>query len=397
MLTTYTYYLERMECAKPRNETRKACYCPSGYHGWRCSEPTPRKCKIDIVEPNMKAGCPDEKDSDDYVYSIKGYDPCHEVDLAADELKIKYQMTCKDVDENQKVINGGHPEGLGYNYSEVVGIDKSNLKDFEYVVVNPETGLKLREEPDHDFVFDFRDFMYMSHIDRWRDKVLDAEVAAGLKNGTLRVKWDNILASDAKNASKYVVAGRVFWEANLFYPNTTTFVTSGFFAQKGYEEPRLDSISGTDAKGIVLGIIAALIVIVVVVLCYKRHQKRKEEERKERIDHRSPPRRAEASPSRSTERQAEVLRAEERLLQEAAASQMNQQQQESMRKQQFLQAEEQLVQQDMINQMNQQRQDVANRMSQEQHMARDIYGAPHIPGGSASTPTRGPGPLSDQS
>lgn len=72
-LTTYPYYLGRFECQAPENVTLKACYCPAGYFGWKCEEEQRRKCKIDVLSPNMSAGC-DGEDSQEYVYSIKGYD-----------------------------------------------------------------------------------------------------------------------------------------------------------------------------------------------------------------------------------------------------------------------------------------------------------------------------------
>ena len=79
-MTTYPYFKERVECEEPKIETKEACYCPSGYHGQFCSEQKDLKCKIDLLKPDMKSGC-NGVDSDDFVYSIKGYDICHEFDL----------------------------------------------------------------------------------------------------------------------------------------------------------------------------------------------------------------------------------------------------------------------------------------------------------------------------
>ena len=90
----------------PKIETKEVCYCPAGYHGWRCTEQKDLKCKIDLIKPNLKAGC-NGTDSDEFVYSIKGYDACHEIDLEQD-FEIEYNVTCRGVDDNEKAVVGGH-------------------------------------------------------------------------------------------------------------------------------------------------------------------------------------------------------------------------------------------------------------------------------------------------
>ena len=64
------------------------------------------------MKPDLKAGCTGS-DSDEFVYSIKGFDACHEIDLEAD-FDIEYNLTCRGVDDDEKVVLGGHKEGLGY-------------------------------------------------------------------------------------------------------------------------------------------------------------------------------------------------------------------------------------------------------------------------------------------
>lgn len=189
----------------------------------------------------MSAGC-NGTDSDEYVYSIKGYDPCHEIDFSKQH-NLEYNLTCKDVDDDGKVIIGGHPEGLGYEYSNLMSISNSSLqklKPFNYTVVNKYTNMSLLENADIDFVFDVRDFKYMSHIERYTKKITDPEIAAGLKTDTIEIDWQRMLDKDEAKESKYVVAGRIFWEANLFKPNLTSYTASGFFAQKGYVEPKME-------------------------------------------------------------------------------------------------------------------------------------------------------------
>lgn len=66
----------------------------------------------------MAQGCAGE-DSFDYVYSIKGFDPCFEFDFF-EEYKLKYKLMCYHTNRRGEVIRGGHPEKIGFNYSNVI-------------------------------------------------------------------------------------------------------------------------------------------------------------------------------------------------------------------------------------------------------------------------------------
>lgn len=180
-----------MECKKePRIEVKEVCYCPAGYHGWRCNESKDLKCKIDILKPNMKAGC-NGTDSNDFVYSIKGYEACHEIDLDKD-FEIEFNITCRGVDDNEQVVLGGHQEGIGYKYSDVVEVDNSTLKPFAYSTRNKWTNTTIFGEFDLDFSFDVRDFKYLSHMKRFSQKITDPDLAAGLKTGKLTINLQGI-------------------------------------------------------------------------------------------------------------------------------------------------------------------------------------------------------------
>ena len=181
-ITTYPYYQQRMECRDPYEETQEACYCAAGWNNWKCDNELPRKCKTDILKPDMAGGCPGAVDSDEYVYSIKGYDPCHEMDFNQ-PYEIEYNVTCRDVDDRGRVIAKGHQEGLGYEYLDLVSVDTTNLKPFDYKFVNNKTGLRMIDNPDMDFVFDFRDFKYLSHTKRHQQKITDPEIMGGVKTG----------------------------------------------------------------------------------------------------------------------------------------------------------------------------------------------------------------------
>lgn len=123
------------------------------------------KCKSEILSPNMRGGC-SEPDSDDYVHSIKGFDPCHEMDFSQ-PFNIEFNLTCKDVDEDDRVIKGGHPEGLGYAYSNLISVNNETVVPFNYTYESPDVKLNGYEKFDMDFVFDIRDFKYLSNFKRF--------------------------------------------------------------------------------------------------------------------------------------------------------------------------------------------------------------------------------------
>lgn len=114
----------------------------------------------------MKAGCKGSVDGDDFVYSIKGYDACHEMDLYS-QYEIEFNLTCRGVDSQEKAIIGGHQEGIGYEYNELLSIDNSTIEPFDYATRNPYTNTSIFGEVDLDFSFDIRDFKYLSQMKRF--------------------------------------------------------------------------------------------------------------------------------------------------------------------------------------------------------------------------------------
>lgn len=93
------------------------------------------------------------------------------------------------MDEEGKVILGGHKEGLGYAYHNLYSINNMKLKPFNYSVVNKETNMSLLESADIDFVFDVKDFKYLSHQERFTKKITDPLVAGGLKSDSIQLNW----------------------------------------------------------------------------------------------------------------------------------------------------------------------------------------------------------------
>jgi len=56
---------------------------------------------------------------------------------------------------------------------------------FEYEAFNNATKLRVGADAELTFTFDFRDWKYMSQIERFTAVVTDAEVIAGNKNGSV--------------------------------------------------------------------------------------------------------------------------------------------------------------------------------------------------------------------
>lgn len=121
-----------------------------------------------------------------------------------------------------------------------------------------------------DFSFDVRDFKYLSQIKRFSKKITDPEIIAGLKSDKITINLSEIKQTDAAKQSRYQVGGNIYWESHIFSPNVTSFTTSGFFAEKGYVEPRASNIERNFVSILVwTGIIVVLVVVVIVVCCRK--------------------------------------------------------------------------------------------------------------------------------
>jgi len=89
-------YYKRIAKCYEMNTTNPACWCPKGFTGALCQEAKQKKCYVHITEPNMDKPCsedPENVDSEYYVYSIQGFDPCHKFDFTR-SYKIKFKLDC---------------------------------------------------------------------------------------------------------------------------------------------------------------------------------------------------------------------------------------------------------------------------------------------------------------
>ena len=181
---------------------------------------------MNVTEPNLAAGCSGE-DSIDYVFSTKGFDPCHFF-TPDQKMTIKYSIMCKPVDNRGLVIDG-HPEGLGYPYVDLVSNPRP-LTEFKYIE-NNETNLKLLESTAVSFNLDFRDWKYMSNYQRFSQEITDPLVLKGLKTQSIEIDFSKL------NQGEHIVGGRAHFEASVFAQGITSYYTNGFFDQKDYQEP----------------------------------------------------------------------------------------------------------------------------------------------------------------
>lgn len=168
-LVTLPYYTQRVTC-EIESVTNEVCFCPSGFTGYLCDVNQYTKCYVNMTEPALYKGCKDKPDSDYYVYSIQGFDPCFFYDFTK-QYTLKYMLQCRPVNEKGVVEPNGHPEGVGYKYSDVVTPATSGLQEgemlYKYAAFNNETKLRLLKGQEMTFTIDFRDFKYLSQIERF--------------------------------------------------------------------------------------------------------------------------------------------------------------------------------------------------------------------------------------
>ena len=280
IMKKYPYYSERSEC-RDRMEMNKVCNCPSGFSDYLCETQKQRKCYVQVTNPNMAQGCTGE-DSFDYVYSIKGFDPCFEFDFN-EEFELKYKLLCYDVNRRGEVIRGGHPEGLGFNYSNVVSNVTLPNQQINYFATNPDTGVKLMEGNSVTLQFMFQDWLYLSQNISVTAIITDNDLLLGQKEGLLKIPFPKLVASDQAGLSKYEVGGRVYFETKIKASMFSSYVTNGFFDRQGYEEPQREISNMPVLTTVVLPIACILLLAFCVCYCRKQHKIKVENEKLENL------------------------------------------------------------------------------------------------------------------
>ena len=98
--------------------TNNVCFCPAGYTGFNCDDFEYTKCYVNITDPPLYKGC-NGTDSEAYVYSIKGFDPCFKYDFTSKTV-MSYKLQCRPINSKGIVREDGHKEGIGYKYENII-------------------------------------------------------------------------------------------------------------------------------------------------------------------------------------------------------------------------------------------------------------------------------------
>ena len=96
LISSNRWYQERVDC-QAEFKTKQVCYCPAGYTDYLCSTKEFTKCYVNFTNPALHEGCKDDyEDSEYYMYSIQGFDPCHFYDFSK-EYTFQYKLKCMAV------------------------------------------------------------------------------------------------------------------------------------------------------------------------------------------------------------------------------------------------------------------------------------------------------------
>ena len=176
------------------------------------------------------------------MYSIPGYDPCNFYDFT-ESYTFKYMLKCHPTNSRGEVLALGHKEGVKYEYENVVRYPNLNpyIMTYEYAVSNSQTRFRVLDPNiTLDLAFDFRDWKYLSQIERFHSVIADNETIGGYKNGSITIDFNRMSSRDKNNGTKFLVAGRMFWETHVFNQpkGIRSHSTNGFFDLEGYVEPK---------------------------------------------------------------------------------------------------------------------------------------------------------------
>lgn len=275
-LTTLPYFKTRVTCKDPYSVTNNACYCPAGFKGAYCQIADYHKCYVNITSPALYKGCQGKyPDSDFYLYSIKGFDPCNFFDFEK-STNIKFRLDCRPVDENSVVLKNGHKEGIGYDYKDVTGTTSEPIRTINYISENSLTKMRVVDTQSMIMTFDFRDWRYLTNLIRFQKNITDPDVITGKKEDSIDIDFKKMVDSDRDLSSKFEVAGRMFFEAHVFSNFSTSYTTNGFFDREGYVEPTIAASSSAFWQVFIpVACVGLLITFCIVYQCCIKKQKAK--------------------------------------------------------------------------------------------------------------------------
>ena len=129
-----------------------------------------------MTNPAFYEGCAGLPDSNYYMYSIPGFDPCHKSDFTQINT-INFRIVCKLNDGTGTLIL--EKENIGYDYRNV--LTQPVYQQFQYVAVNNLTGYKLMDNPNDavQIQFTFFDWKWLSNYKYYTVTVTDPDQLAG--------------------------------------------------------------------------------------------------------------------------------------------------------------------------------------------------------------------------
>lgn len=107
-----------------------------------------------------------------------------------------------------------------------------------------------------------RDFKFLTNTYTKNYTVNDPDVLFGNSRGFWNIDFSEMEASDAAGLTKFVVGGRIYFEAKVYANGTDSFVTQGFFDKEGYVEP----VSHAHKRSVIIWTGSVLILILVAAL-----------------------------------------------------------------------------------------------------------------------------------
>ena len=259
---------------------KNVCICPKGEVDYVCDTDQWQKCAITVTDPDFKTGCEDNPDTFQYLFSVPGFSPCYPLDFTQTQT-ISFTLECRTMT----------PDGLvdskdvktGYPYRDVV--QEPSFSAFTLVTQESESEFSLiGDEEGITVSFQLRDMKYLSkHIDS-NSTFTNTILSDPTEVGTVEIDFTKATESDARGESKYVVGGRVYFEAFVSGTEVSSFTYKGFFDEAGYEEPpsTLKKIKSSGIVWIVLGSLAAVGALILVYMCYCK--KEDNENRKPKSD-----------------------------------------------------------------------------------------------------------------
>lgn len=126
-----------------------------------CDTALSGQCYLNITDPMFYKTC-DYPDSEYYIYSIHGYDPCYFLDFTT-TYDVHYILTCAPTDIEGYLTEWS--EGLGAEYRDVT--EMPSWDNYTYAVHNEETGYKALTATSTTVNIDVRDMKWLSQYKRF--------------------------------------------------------------------------------------------------------------------------------------------------------------------------------------------------------------------------------------